>query len=85
MTAYIKLSTMEFPRHDGDIAIDPVGPHDFEPVAWTDRPTFDPDTQDCRGGTPEHVDGQWHMTWVVVDLTPEEMAARDEARKLPKP
>lgn len=78
MSAFIKLSTLEYPRHVGDIAIDPVGPHDFEPVAWVDKPAHDPEKQDCLEGAPVQQDGQWVMTWVVTDLTPEEIQDRKD-------
>ena len=71
MTAYIKLSTNEYPRHAGDIAIDPTG--EYAIVQWVDRPTFDRETQRCVEGVPEQIDGQWRMTWIVRDATPEEI------------
>lgn len=74
MTAYIKLSTLEYPRHVGDIGIDPAGAADYVSVQWVDQPSFDPQTQRCGEGAPVQIDGQWYMTWVVRDATPEEIA-----------
>ena len=73
MTAYIKLSTNEYPRHDGDIAIDPAGAANYAEVQWVDRPAYDRLTQRCAEGVPEQIDGQWRMTWVVREATPEEI------------
>ena len=50
MTAYIKLSTNEYPRHAGDIALDPAG--EYAVVQWTDMPEFDRATQRCGEGAP---------------------------------
>ena len=71
MTAFIKLSTNEYPRHAGDIALDPTG--EYAIVQWVDTPAFDRETQRCVEGTPEQIDGQWRMTWIVRDATPEEI------------
>ena len=38
-----------------------------------DAPVFDDATQRCGEGAPEQVNGQWRMTWVVRDATPEEI------------
>jgi hypothetical protein len=73
MTAHIKLSTNEYPRHDGDIAIDPVGSFDYAVVQWTDPPSFDATTQLCVEGAPIQENSVWKMTWVVRDATPEEI------------
>lgn len=72
MTTYIKLSTNEYPRHAGDIAIDPTG--EYAIVHWVDQPAFDSATQRCNEGAPELIDGQWRMTWTVRDATQSEIA-----------
>ena len=77
MTAYIKVSTLEYPRHPGDIAVDPV--KDYEEVLWVDPPTFDERLQRCAEGPPVRVDGTWSMVWVVRDATAEEILEYDEA------
>jgi len=74
MTAYIKLSTLEYPRHDGDIALDSAGMNDYARVEWVDRPIFDIATQRCGEGAPSQIGGVWSMTWVVRDATAEEIA-----------
>ena len=73
MTAYIKLSTNEYPRHDGDIAVDPAGIADYAAVQWTEYPTFDKTTQRCYESAPVQENGAWKMTWGVRDATPEEI------------
>lgn len=73
MSAYIKLSTLEYPRHIGDIEIDPIGMEDFSIVQWVDRPEYNNLTQLCYEGIPEYVDNIWKITWVVRDATQEEL------------
>jgi hypothetical protein len=73
MTAYIKLSTNEYPRHIGDIEIDDIGMEDFAVVQWVDSPQYDTKIQTCYEGVPVQIDSIWCMTWVVRDLTQEEI------------
>jgi hypothetical protein len=73
MTTYIKLSTLEYPRHIGDIKIDLAGMSDYAIVEWVDRPTIDQKTQRCFEQQPVQVDGVWQMTWAVRDATAEEI------------
>lgn len=73
MTAYIKLSTGEYPRHVGDIELDSAGLEDYASVQWTDYPTFDKTTQRCYEDAPVQENGVWKMTWSVRDATPEEI------------
>lgn len=73
MSAYIKLSTLEYPRHAGDIQADPAGIEDYAHVEWVDQPAFDPKTQRCGEGAPVQVDGQWRMTWIVRNATAQEI------------
>ena len=80
MTAYIKLLTNEYPRYAGDIALDPMGV--YTAVQWVDAPAFDDATQRCGEGAPEQVNGQWRMTWVVRDATPEEIEQASRPFKL---
>jgi hypothetical protein len=73
MTAYIKLSTNEYPRHVGDIEIDPAGAADYALVQWVDQPAFDYATQRCQEISPVQENGAWKMAWVVRSATPEEI------------
>lgn len=71
MSAYINLTTDEYPRHIGDIEL---SPNDiFAPVLWVDSPEIDASFQRCYEGAPVEVDGVWHMTWIVRDATQEEI------------
>ena len=81
MSSYIKLSTLEFPRHIGDIEIDPAGMDDYAHVEWVEMPEFDHQTQRCIAGQPEQIDGIWYRTWVVRDATPEEIEFANRAIK----
>jgi hypothetical protein len=76
MTAYIKLSSLEYPRHIGDIEIDTDKNYAF--VEWVDPPTYDTKLQRCGEGWPVEIDGVWYMTWVVRDATQAEI---DEMNK----
>lgn len=86
MNAYIKLATLEYPRHEGDIRLDypDMGenfccPETYAPVAWVDCPQFDLITQRAFESAPVCVDGVWQMVWEVRDATVEEI----DAVKLP--
>jgi len=73
MTAYIKLSTNEYPRYAGDIETDQAGIEDYAKVQWIDQPGFNKVTQRCIEGQPVQVDGQWQMTWTIRDATQQEL------------
>jgi len=73
MTTYIKLSTLEYPRHIGDIKNDPAGMSDYAVVEWTDYPEIDRKTQRCFEQQPVQVNGVWQMTWAVRNATAEEI------------
>ncbi len=45
------------------------------PVAETEHPAYDAETQRMDEGAPALVGGVWTQTWVVTDLPPEEIAA----------
>ena len=85
MTAYIKLSTNEYPRHNGDIAVDPAGAANYEAVQWTEPPMFDAMTQRCFEGSPVQENGAWKMTWVVREASQEEIDRAEELRTPPLP
>jgi hypothetical protein len=40
------------------------------------QPSFNTSTQKVVEGAPTQVDGQWAQTWLVVEMTPEELVAR---------
>jgi hypothetical protein len=37
--------------------------------------------QDLKEGTPVFEDGRWNQVWIVVDLSPEELAVRKEQKE----
>ncbi len=74
MSAYIKLSTFDYPRHIGDIEIDSAGMADYAHVEWRDPPVFDNATQRCNETAPVLENGVWHMVWSVRDATQSEIA-----------
>jgi hypothetical protein len=90
MTAYIKLSTLEFPRHEGDIRLEHPEitqertgdsfpcPDTHALVGWVAPPEHDPKIQRCAQGAPENVDGAWRVTWSVRDATAEEIEQQAE-------
>ncbi len=83
MSAYIKLSTLEYPRHEGDIAIDPAGAQDYALVRWVDPPSFDYATQRCYEIAPINDDGVWTMQWFVRDATPDEIEQANKPPEMP--
>ena len=91
MSAYIKLSTGEYPRHEGDIRLEypeiletQTGetfpcPPTYALVAETQAPAFDRFSQCAYEGAPHQTVSGWEMTWLVKTLTPEEIEARTRA------
>ena len=88
MTTYIKLSTLEYPRHEGnirqehpEIGEDLTGPtfpcpDTYARVEETPEPEAT-DTQVVEEQAPAIIDGTWRRVWLVRDATPEELARRD--------
>ena len=86
MTTYIKVSTLEYPRHEGDIRIeypeiseDQTGdtfpcPDTYAVVNYVRPPSYDVVNQRVTEGNPEFVNGAWYMTWVIYDAPPDEIA-----------
>jgi hypothetical protein len=68
MTTYIKLSTLEYPRHPGDIEIDPAGISDYALVEWVDPPEFNPIRETVSIGQPSNDGAGWKTTWVVEQI-----------------
>lgn len=73
MSAYIKLSTLAYPRHIGDIETDPAGMADYAHVEWRDPPAFNEVTERCYETSPVQENGVWHMVWAVRDATQQEI------------
>ena len=51
------------------------------PVVSQGMPPYNPATQRVEQGMPQKVGDDWLQQWVVVDLTPEEIAQREEAQR----
>lgn len=67
----MKLSTKEFPLHEGDIALDPTS--EYVLVEPTDSPEHDIKTHICTLGKPVNENDVWKMTWIVRERTEEEL------------
>jgi len=76
-------SENEYPRHIGDVQLAKPSFKDGDtlPTGWTkveesERPTAGTDKVTVEG-TPEDVDGVMTQTWIVRDLTKEELDRRN--------
>ena len=79
MSTYIKLSTLEYPRHIGDIQIDPAGMDDYAPVEWVECPQFNPERQRARVSQPVNSGGKWLTNWEISQIPNSEQAAKVRA------
>ena len=90
---YIKLATFEYPRYQGDIRLEhpeilesQTGdsfpcPDTYAPVQYVDMPDA-LETQTIEAGPPVQDElGNWIASWVVRDLTPEEIQAAEQRPK----
>lgn len=95
MSAYIKLSTLEYPRHEGDIRLEHpeigdefVCPPEYAEVFATPQPVFVEKEQCVYELPPENIDGVWTMVWAVHTYTQEEkdfMASMQNPNNVPPP
>lgn len=69
---------VSFPADMGESALADVGVAAVQPV---EPPAFDPETERAEELPPALVNGAWTQQWAVRDLTPEELAARLQARR----
>jgi hypothetical protein len=88
MSAYIKLSTLEYPRHEGDIRIEHPDiredqtwpnfpcPDTYALVTPIQIPSYNEETQCAEEIAPVQIDGVWTQQFLVRDLTTEELEAR---------
>jgi len=88
MSTYIKLSTLEYPRHEGDIRIE--HPDIREDQTWPNFPCPDTyalvipvQTPECNHDTqvieeiaPIQIEGVWTQQFWVRDMTAEELEER---------
>lgn len=64
-----------FPRFPSDDTLEAFG---VVTVAATERPAYDPVTQDLTELAPVLTDGVWAQVWAVTDASADEIAARTE-------
>ena len=87
MIPYIKLSTLEYYRHEGDIRLEhPEIPEDatypnfpcpptYAPVTILECPEYNPETQRVELLPPQCIDGVWTAGWgEVYTYTDDELA-----------
>lgn len=85
MTAYIKLSTLEYPRHEGDIRLehpeiteDQTGdtfscPPTYAPVEYVPAPAVDTGNQEIAEPLPPvNENGVWKTAWRIRVLSDDE-------------
>ena len=88
MSAYIKLSTLEYPRYEGDIRLEyrdiredqtwpnfPC-PDTYALVTPIQFPSYNEETQCVEEIAPVQIEGVWTQQFLVRDLTTEELEAR---------
>lgn len=91
MIYFIKLATLEYPRHEGDIRLEhpeilesQTGdtfpcPDTYAPVEFVQPPpTIETQTIEMLPPVQDE-SGKWKMVWAIRDLTPEEIQATQEA------
>jgi len=83
MSAYIKLLTLEYPRHQGDIRLEHsdigeefVCPETYAHVEYVEMPDHNNETQTAYQLPPVNTNNVWSMVWAVRDLTAEELEDR---------
>lgn len=91
---YLKLSTMEYPVHEGDIRLeypeiteDQTGdtfplPNTYVKVQEVTPPQFEQTSQYVITGQPEQVDGIWRQVWIVCDRTQEQLKRIKEEQNI---
>lgn len=89
MAIFINTQTMAYPVTQDQIQAEYpntsfptpfVAPEPYETVFDSPQPSYDPITQTVVQGTPVKTDGQWYQVWVVVDLTPEQIAYNEQQK-----
>ena len=83
MSSYIKLSTSEYPRYQGDIRLENpdigpifVCPDTYAEVQETQRPDFNMLEETAVEIQPTIQNGVWTQTWLVRPYTQEELDAK---------
>jgi hypothetical protein len=80
---YIKLATLEYPLHQGDIRLEHpeigeefVCPDTYALVEYVEAPDCKPETQIAYQLTPVQTNGTWRAVWAVRDMTADEIEIR---------
>jgi hypothetical protein len=80
MSYYIKLSTLDYPRHQGDIRLEHpeigdkfICPNTYAEVLETKRPDIDYKTQTIYENPPSLIDGKWYKNYAIKNYTKEEL------------
>jgi hypothetical protein len=79
MSTYIKISTLEYPRHIGDIQTDPLGMADYALVEWVDPPAVSQMHRAVQK-PPVKVGQQWMVAWEVQLKPPPSVVTARQAR-----
>ena len=89
MTTFINTQTLAYPVYQNQIQAEYpntsfptpfVAPEPYEPVMESPQPSYNVMTQTVQQTTPILTDGQWYQVWVVVDLTPEQIAYNEQQK-----
>jgi hypothetical protein len=86
MSYYIKLSTLDYPKHQGDIRLEHpeigdefICPDTYAEVLDTERPSYDFKIQTIYEDPPSLIDGKWYKNYVVRNYTQQELDAFKKA------
>ena len=89
MCYYIKLSTLDYPRHQGDIRLEHleigdefICPATYAKVLETSIPEYDENTQFLYENPPSLIDGKWYKNYVVRNYTQEELDCIKKTQEL---
>lgn len=81
--AYLKISTLEYPLHEGDIRLkhpeigeEFVLPDDYVDIEYVPHPDFDHELQSITEIAPILIDGKWTMRWQVNQIPDDVIAFR---------
>lgn len=71
--AYINLDTLEYPRFQGDIDLNPSA--NWAEVEESEYPVIN-ENQLAYLSEPEEINGKWKVSWLIRDLTEQEVKNR---------
>lgn len=80
MSYYIKLSTLDYPKHQGDIRLEHpeigdefICPDTYAEVLDKEKPNYDFKIQTIYEDPPSLIDGKWYKNYVVRNYTQQEL------------